>query len=286
MTTFKPNEISFILNKKNNTFASQLYDNTNHCKKGIHYIDKETKLVVFYCNNNTRSKIYNYAKELGIHDKIIYIQPIALQQKTLQYEALRGSGINIPEYKFFLDDNDDISDQIVKPPEGFYGNGIEFAKTHITYNRFYQKFIDKVKEYRVVWCKWFTKDNQCRIIEKHKPQGGMLTQNYSNGQRLKANNVYDDITNDIEIDIVNNLISQAKIIINSLNYCYCAIDIMVDKNGKYQFLECNSMTNQDNAYKEDASVNAKRQHKNLFNNLFTLDREYLYNLMYKKIEIS
>ncbi len=50
----------------------------------------------------------------------------------------------------FLQPVDTISDWIVKPPNGFYGRGIDYAHEPKTYNRFYQKLINKSKEYRIV----------------------------------------------------------------------------------------------------------------------------------------
>lgn len=273
---FDSSEISFILNEKNKTLASQLYDNTDNGKQGIHHIEEQTKMVIFYCNNPTRQRIYNIADKLNIKDDIIQIQPYAVEDKPTQYQILLDEDINVPEFKMFLQPVDTISDWIVKPPNGFYGRGIDYAHEPKTYNRFYQKLINKSKEYRIVQCSWFDDISQCRVIEKTVSNKSDLTQNYSNGRRNNTfANIWDKNTKDIEQDIVDELIRCAKIIIEKLQYDYGAIDMVIDTDGKLQFLECNQMTNWDNATNSKVSPNALEQHKNMQNDLFSTDREVL-----------
>lgn len=274
---FKPHEISFVINEHNTTMASLVYDNIPHSHKAPFHIDKNTKLVIFYCNNHTRIKVFNKAKALGIFDKIIQVQPQAHENKMIQHSLLNGK-IDIPETKIFLDSGDDISDYLVKPYNGFYGNGIEHATSPFVYNKFFQKHIDKVREFRIVYCSWFDNDSQSMVIEKEMDDPTELTQNYFNGSTFEPV-VFDNFhKSNVDQSIVDRLRIYGKFLCKELHLDYVGADFILDKNDKLQFLECNWMSN------HEALPNIKEcddQHVRLFANLIKMDKEVLYKKLYK-----
>lgn len=60
--------------------------------------------------------------------------------------------VNQPISKYQLSSDDNISDFIVKPPLGGFGKGIEQATHKLAFNKFYQQKINKVREFRIIYC--------------------------------------------------------------------------------------------------------------------------------------
>ncbi len=121
--------------------------------------------MVFYCGNTTRHKVYSKARELGILENVIWVQYQTFEHKMVVHSMLQDK-VKQPETKMLLDSDDDPDDYIVKPPTGYNGFGIFPADNTTNFNKFYQQRINKVREFRIIWCSWFEDDNESMILEK------------------------------------------------------------------------------------------------------------------------
>lgn len=278
----KKNEISFIISHDINSdhFTTQLYNNLTHSKNNN--ITKNKKLVILYCSDDICLKTLRNASKNGIINDIIQIQPYTLTNKVYQYQVIQHKNI-IPcsNIKFFLKQSDNPSDYLVKPTTGMWGKGINVATSPNVHNKFFQKKIEAIREFQIIITKQSDK-NDILIVEKTPNTNNDLKYSISNNYSKMYTLYHNGILNpSLSRETCEQLLITSKMIMNELHYDYSVIDIIQDIYGKLQFLECNSLV--DNIIKNNSLSLTEEVIFNMFNKLFNLDYEFLYNRFYKKI---